>query len=144
MKGVWTLTSFQYVRCASLPRRWKAPRPQQDTTNRWLVISKWPRSIKCTTSAQNYQMVSTRRKNLQPSRSPPNQYKKSFDHRLAHKNKDGCSKCGDSAHPEGFQWPAKNSNARHAISLTTTQAFAFRKPSKNKPITSTGNPLHIS
>ena len=76
--------------------------------------------------------------------SPPNQYKKSFDHRLAHKNKDRCSKCGDSAHPEGFQWPAKNSNARHAISLTTTQAFAFRKPSKNKPITSTGNPLHIS
>ena len=28
---------------------------------------------------------------------PPNQYKKSFDPRLAHRNKDRCSKCGDSA-----------------------------------------------
>ena len=33
---------------------------------------------------------------------PPNQYKKSFDPRLAHKNKDRCSKCRDSAHLEWF------------------------------------------
>ena len=33
---------------------------------------------------------------------PPNQYKKSFDPKLAHKNKDRCSKCGDSTHLEGF------------------------------------------
>ena len=38
---------------------------------------------------------------------PPNQYKKSFGHRLAHKNKDRCSKCGDSAHLEVFQCPVK-------------------------------------
>ena len=38
---------------------------------------------------------------------PLNQYKKSFDPRLAHKNKDRCSKCGDSAHLEGFQCPGK-------------------------------------
>ena len=75
---------------------------------------------------------------------PPNQYKKSLVHRLAHKNKDRCSKCGDSAYLEGFQCPGKNSNARHAISLAITQAFASRKPSKNKPITCTGNPLHIN
>ena len=40
---------------------------------------------------------------------PPNQYKKSFDPRFAHKNKDRCSKCGDSIHHEGLQCPAKNS-----------------------------------
>ena len=37
----------------------------------------------------------------------PSQYKMSFDPRLAHKNKERCSKCGDSAHLEGFQCPAK-------------------------------------
>ena len=41
---------------------------------------------------------------------PPNQYKKSFDPRLAHKNKDRCSKCRDPAHLEGFQCPAKNTS----------------------------------
>ena len=39
--------------------------------------------------------------------TPPSQYKKSFDPKLAHKNKDRCSKYGDSAHLEGFQCPAK-------------------------------------
>ena len=29
---------------------------------------------------------------------PPSQYKKSFDPKLAYKNKDKCSKCGDLAH----------------------------------------------
>ena len=38
---------------------------------------------------------------------PPIQYKKSFDPRLPHNNKDSCSKCGDSAHIEVFQCPAK-------------------------------------
>ena len=33
--------------------------------------------------------------------------KKSFDPRNVHKNKDRCSKCGDSTHVEGFQCPAK-------------------------------------
>ena len=75
---------------------------------------------------------------------PPNQYKKSFDPTLAHKNKDRCSKCGDSADLEGFQCPARNSTARHGKSLAITQAFASRNPSKNKPITNTGNPLHIN
>ena len=75
---------------------------------------------------------------------PPSQYKKSFDPRLAHKNKDRCSKCGDFTHLEGFQCPAKNFNARHAASLAITQAHASRNLSKNKPITSTENQLHIS
>ena len=33
----------------------------------------------------------------------PSHYKKSFDPRSAHKQKDRCSKCGDSTHLEGFQ-----------------------------------------
>ena len=75
---------------------------------------------------------------------PPNQYMKNFGPRLAYKSKDRCNKCGDSAHLEGFQCPVKNSNARHAISLAIIQAFVSRRPSKNKPLTSTGNPKCIS
>ena len=33
--------------------------------------------------------------------------KKSFDPRNEYRNKDRCSKCGDSTHVEGFQFPAK-------------------------------------
>ena len=75
---------------------------------------------------------------------PPSQYKKSFDPRLVHKSRDRCSKCGDSTHLEGFQCPAKNFSIRHATSLATTQAFALKRHSKNKPLTSTENPLCIS
>ena len=74
---------------------------------------------------------------------PPNQYKKSFDPRLAHKSKDRCNKCGDSAHLEEFQFPAKKSNARHATSLAIIQAFVSRRPSTTKQLTSTANPKHI-
>ena len=35
------------------------------------------------------------------------QHKKQFDVKSAHQTKDRCSKCGDSAHVEGFQCPAK-------------------------------------
>ena len=38
------LDKFPASKVCCLPRRWKAPRPQQDTSNRWMVISKWPRS----------------------------------------------------------------------------------------------------
>ena len=34
-------------------------------------------------------------------------HKKRFDPKRAHNNKDRCSKCGDTAHIEGFQCPAK-------------------------------------
>ena len=35
------------------------------------------------------------------------QHKKQFDVKSAHQSKDRCSKCGDSAHVEGFQCPTK-------------------------------------
>ena len=37
----------------------------------------------------------------------PGHYKKSFDPRSGHKQKEKCSKCGDSTNLEGFQCPAK-------------------------------------
>ena len=35
------------------------------------------------------------------------QHKKRFDPKSTHNNKDRCAKCGDTAHLEGFQCPAK-------------------------------------
>ena len=75
---------------------------------------------------------------------PPNQYKKSFDPRLAHKHKDRCNKYGDFAHLEGFQCPAKNTSAKHATGLATTQAYASKRHKNGNQFTSKGNPLHIN
>ena len=65
----------------------------------------------------------------------PSQNEKQFDVMNAHKNKDRCLKCGDSAHIEGFQCPAKSSNAKLATSLDILPAFVSRKkqaPFKSK------------
>ena len=59
------------------------------------------------------------------------QHKKRFDPKSAHNNKDRCSKCGDTAHLEGFQCPAKNTNVKLAKSLATLQACASRKKQAN-------------
>ena len=37
----------------------------------------------------------------------PSQHKKQFDVKNAHQDKDRCSQCGESAHVDGFQCPAK-------------------------------------
>ena len=55
------------------------------------------------------------------------QHKERFDPKSAHNNKDRCSKCGDTAHLEGFQCPEKNTNVKLATSLATLQAYASRK-----------------
>ena len=52
--------------------------------------------------------------------------KKSFVPRNAHKNKDKCSKCGDSIHVEGFQCPAKKFQCKVAISLDTLPVFVTK------------------
>ena len=54
----------------------------------------------------------------------PSQYKKSFDLRSAHKQKERCSKCGDSTHLEGVQCPAKRYQCKVVTNLGTSQAFA--------------------
>ena len=58
---------------------------------------------------------------------PPNQYKKGFDPRLAHKNKDRCSKCGDSAHLEGFQCPAKKYQCKACHKFGHYTRLCFQK-----------------
>ena len=53
------------------------------------------------------------------------QHKKRFNVKHAHQNKDRCSKCGDSAHVEGFQYPAKNylCKACHKIGHFTSLCY---------------------
>ena len=51
--------------------------------------------------------------------------KKSFDPRGAFKQKDRCSKCGDSSHLEGFTCPTKSTNARTVTNLATLPACAL-------------------
>ena len=68
----------------------------------------------------------------------PSQHKKQFDVKNAHQNKDRCSKCGDSAHVEGFQWPAKKFQCkachkfRHLTSLCYQKKQAPFKSEKPK------------
>ena len=68
-------------------------------------------------------------------------YKKSFDPKSAHKQKDRCSKCGDSTHSESFQWTAKRYQCRscHKFGHFTSLCFikgqkkqAYHKPCKPK------------
>ena len=65
------------------------------------------------------------------------QHKKRFDAKSTHQYKDRCSKCGDSAHVEGFQCPAKNIQCKachkfgHFTSLWYQKkqaSFKSRKP----------------
>ena len=64
--------------------------------------------------------------------------KKSFDPRNAHKNKDKCSKCGDSIHVEGFHCPAKKFQCKachrfgHFTSLCYQKKQAPFKPRRPK------------
>ena len=58
---------------------------------------------------------------------PPNQYKKSFDPRLADRNKDSCSKCGDSAHLEGFHCPAKRFQCKACHRFGHYTSLCFKK-----------------
>ena len=57
------------------------------------------------------------------------QHKKQFDVKSAHQSKERCSKCGDSAHVEGFQCPAKSSSVKLATSLDTLPVFVTRNAS---------------
>ena len=68
-------------------------------------------------------------------------HKKSFDHRNAHKQKDRCTKCGDSTHLEAFTCHVKRYQCKschklgHFTSLcfmTDQQKQAYHKPCKPK------------
>ena len=70
----------------------------------------------------------------------PSHYKKLFDLRSAHKQKERCSKCGDSTHLEGFQCPAKRYQCKHhkcghftsLCFMKGQQKQAYHKPCKPK------------
>ena len=103
-------------------------------------------------------MASTKRKSKQVKQKqahqkngeqrPPNQYKKSFDPRLANKNKDRCRKCRDSAHHEGFQCPAKKYQCKvcHKFGYYTSLCFqkAQHKQSNYKHRKPTVHQLTVS
>ena len=59
--------------------------------------------------------------------------KKSFDPRNVHKNKDRCSKCGDSTHVEGFQCPVKKFQCKacHKIGHFTSLCYQKKQASFN-------------
>ena len=55
--------------------------------------------------------------------------KKSFDLRNTHKNKDRCTKCGDSTHVEGFQSPARKFQciACHRFGYFTSLCYQMKQ-----------------
>ena len=57
----------------------------------------------------------------------PSQNEKQFDVMNAHKNKDRCLKCGDSAHVEGFQCPAKNFQCKACHKFGHFTSLCFQK-----------------
>ena len=68
-------------------------------------------------------------------------HRKSFDPRNAHRQKDRCSKCGDSSHLEGFTCPVKRYQCKscHKFGHFTSLCFmkgqqkqAYHKPHKPK------------
>ena len=79
--------------------------------------------------------------NKNAEQKQPSYHKKSFDPRNAHKQKDRCSKCGDSTHLEGFTFPAKRYQYKscHKFGHFTSLCFikgqqkqAYHKPNKPK------------
>ena len=57
----------------------------------------------------------------------PSHYKKSFQPKSAHKQKDRCSKCGDSPHLEGFQCPAKRYQCKSCHKFVHFTSLCFMK-----------------
>ena len=55
------------------------------------------------------------------------QYKKSFDPKLAHKSKDRCNKCGDSAHLEVFQCPMKRFQCKSCHQFGHYASLCYQK-----------------
>ena len=63
---------------------------------------------------------------------PSQQYKKSFDPTVAQKNKDRCSKCGDSVHLEGFQCPAKKYQCKAYHKYGHYTSLCFQKTQQSQ------------
>ena len=59
------------------------------------------------------------------------QHKKRFDPKSAHNNRDRCSKCGDTAHLEGFQHPAKKYQCKACHKFGHFTSICFQKKQTN-------------
>ena len=57
----------------------------------------------------------------------PSHYKKSFDPKSAHKQKERCSKCGDSTYLEGFQCPVKRYQCKSCHKFGHLTSLCFMK-----------------
>ena len=62
---------------------------------------------------------------------PQAQHKKRFDPKSAHNNKDRCSKCGDTAHLEGFQCPVKKYQCKACHKFGHFTSMCFQKKQAN-------------
>ena len=68
------------------------------------------------------------------------QNKKQFDVKSAHQSKDRCSKCGDSAHVEGFQCPAKRFQCKACHKFGHFTSLCYQK--KQAPFKSRKPKVH--
>ena len=73
------------------------------------------------------QMKQRPMQNKNPEQKKPSYHKKSFDPRNAHKQKDRCSKCGDSTHLEGFTCPAKRYQCKSCHKFGHFTSLCFMK-----------------
>ena len=118
--GMYIWTSSQQAGCDSLPKRMESSKatachikqvagdPQAAQINflrhqhTELPVGKDKKKMSSVKSRQsNYKHHGSENSQVQ------SQHKKWFDLKNAHQSKGRCSKCGESAHVEGFQCPAK-------------------------------------
>ena len=59
------------------------------------------------------------------------QHKKRFDPKSAHNNKDRCSKCGHTAHIEGFKFPVKKYQCKACHKFRNFTSMCFLKKQAN-------------
>ena len=151
--------SSQQAKYDSLQKEWRAQKPLHTISSKWPVIHKEHRSTFSGINTQNYQQENTRRRNssVKPRQSNnknhgsensqvPSQHRKWCDVKIVHQNKDRCSKCGDSAHVEGFQCTAKKFSMQSLPQVWTlhqpllsekASSFQIQK-AKGAPTTSRG------
>ena len=95
-----------------------------------------PKSTYWDTNALSCQMENTRSgapgqakayAKQESEQKQPTYHKKSFDPSNAHKQKDRCSKCGDSTHLEGFQCPTKRYQCKSCHKFGHFSSLYFMK-----------------
>ena len=68
------------------------------------------------------------------------QFKRNFDSKLVHKYKDRCPRCGDSAHLERFQCPAKKFQCKACHTFGHFTSLCFQKNRQKQAPYNSRNP----